>query len=310
LGETFAIVLPIFGLIATGWLVGRTRLLSEEGIRGINAFVLYVAVPALLFRTMARGLEMHVSDLALLLAYYGGTLASFAVALGVGALVFRLPLAERALFGMGAMFSNSVLMGIPLVLAVYGAAGETPLTLIIAVHSLILLPLVTVLIEIGKGEGANAAKIARNILRGIATNPILIGLGAGLVWAALGWELPEILDIYVSFMARAASPVALFAVGATLAGFAIRGDLAPSLTAGALKLALHPLLVWLLATYVFALDPVWTAVAVTIAALPAGATVFVMARGADTYVNRASATVMLSTLVSVVSLAAWIALVG
>ena len=125
-------VLPIFGLVLCGYLVGRKGWMSEEAIKGLNTFVFYFAIPALLFRSMARGLGPV--EFGIVATYFSAIGITFLLALPAARLVFRTGRAEQVLFGMGSVFSNTVLLGIPLIFAVMGDAGGVQLMLIITFH--------------------------------------------------------------------------------------------------------------------------------------------------------------------------------
>ena len=128
-----------------------------------------------------------------------------------------------------------------------------------------------------------------------------VALAAGLVWSLAGPPLPDLLDRFLDLLGRGAVPCALFALGATMTGYRIAGDLKDSAAIVALKLGLHPLIVWLVATQIFALSPLHTAVATIVASLPVGVNVFILARAYDTYVRRSASAVLISTALSVVT---------
>ena len=121
---TVDIVLPVFALVAVGYAIGRTRLLGDGGVQGISNFVFYVAIPTLLFRTMSRIELPEIGSLGIVFAYFGGCLLVFPVAAVVGRLLFDIGRDEQAVMGMGAVFSNTVLLGIPLVFTAFGEDAE------------------------------------------------------------------------------------------------------------------------------------------------------------------------------------------
>ena len=296
----FETVLPIFGLILCGYLVGRGRWMSEEAVKGLNTFVFYFAVPALLFRSMARGLGPV--EFSIVGAYMGAVLVTFVLALGVSRLLFRTDIAERTLFGMGSIYSNTVLLGIPLIFTALGEAGGVQLMLIITVHSIMVFPLVTVLIEFGLGAGQGWRSLAVNTGRSLALNPIILSLAAGIAYGATGFTLPAPVDRFTSLLGAAAPPCALFALGASLTSFTIAGDVKETLGIVAMKLLVHPAIMAVMALYVFALPPLAAVVAILTAAIPSGANVFIMARHYNIYLGRSASAVLISTAVSVVTL--------
>jgi predicted permease len=310
LSDILGIILPVFALVLLGYVGGRARWMSEAGVKGLSSFVFYLAIPALLFRTLARGEIPEALDFDIVFAYFAGAFLVMGVAWAVGRLVFANGVAELALMGMGSMYSNTVLLGIPLVYAVFGEPGILPMMMIVTFHSLILLPLTMILVEFGQAGGQTAGGARRVFLSTAASvfkNPVILSMLAGLAYNISGLALPGPVDVFAGLLGGASAPCALFALGATLAAYRIAGDLRETLVVVALKLLLHPLAVWIAATQIFALTPLWASVATLTAALPSGVNVFVIARQYDIYLARASAAVLISVGLSVLTLAALIA---
>ncbi len=293
-------VLPIFGLVLCGYVVGRKRWMSEEAIKGLNTFVFYFAIPALLFRAMARGIGPV--EFSIVGAYFSGVLITFLLALVVARLVFRTTAVEQVLFGMGSIFSNTVLLGIPLIFTVLGDDAGLQLMLIITFHAVTILPVITVLIELRRGAGRGWRRLLGQSLRAIALNPIILALVAGIAYGATGQLLPGAAERFLALLGGAAAPCALFALGASLTSFEIRGDMKETLAIVAMKLLVHPAIMAVLAFYVFHLPPLAAIVAIITAAVPSGANVFIMARQYDIYLGRAASAVLISTALSVVTL--------
>ena len=307
MSTVIGIVLPVFAVILVGYGFGRSGALGAEGARGLGVFVYYAAIPALLFRGMAGDIPAIGDSLTVLGAYFAGTLTIFAASMLLGRTVFRLGLAEQGLMGMSAAFSNSVQLGIPIVLTAFGEAGLVTLGLIISLHSLILMSLATVVVEIGRGQGSHFLATLRKTAVAIVGNPVIASIIAGFLWHAAGLPLPDLLRRFLDFLGGAATPAALFSLGATIAGFRIAGDLRESLTVVTLKLLVLPLLVWLFASFVFRLAPIDVAVATACAALPTGSNAFILAQRYDLYVARAASSVMISTALSMLTLGALLA---
>jgi hypothetical protein len=299
-------VLPIFGLVLCGYVVGRKGWMSEEAIKGLNTFVFYFAIPALLFRATARGLGPI--DFSIVGAYFCAVLVTFALALGISRVLFRTGAAERALFGMGAVFSNTVLLAIPLIFTALGEAAGVQLMLIITFHAVSIFPVITVLIELGLGAGQGWRNLATSTVKALALNPIILALLAGIAYGATGYGLPGPLERFVSLLGGAAAPCALFALGASLTSFKLGGDLKETLAIVVMKLLVHPAIMAVMALYVFDLPPLAAAVAILTAACPSGANVFIMARQYDIYLGRSASAVLISTAVSVVTLSLLLAI--
>ncbi len=160
----------------------------------------------------------------------------------------------------------------------------------------------TVIVEFAQGSRAGLRKLPRNLLKAFATNPIIVGLMAGLAVAALDWPLPKPVDDISRLLGTAAAPCALFAMGAALPQYRIAGNLLESSLVTTLKLAVHPLLVWLLATYVFTVDPLDKQVAVILAATPVGANAYLLAARYDVGTATTTTSVFLTTAASLFTL--------
>ncbi len=295
----FSIVLPLFALILTGFVFARAKIIPPDGVRGIGAFVYNLAIPALLFRSMATGLPQGGAGLGVVYAYYLGGAIVFAMTMLIGRAAFGLGLAKQALMAITAVFSNAVLIGIPLVFTAFPREGQIAVLLIASLHTLTFVTAATVLVEIGLGRGGGIA----GTVGAVAKNPLLIAVLAGTAWSAAGLAIPAPVDTFLRLLAGAAPPAALFALGATLAAFRIAGDLREIATITVLKMLVHPAIVWLLAAYLFELTPTETAVAVIVAALPSGVNPFILAQRYELYVQRAASSVVITTALSVVTAA-------
>lgn len=296
------ILLPVFGVLLLGFGAARAGLFDAAAIRGLSLFVFTFAIPLLLFRSMALTDLPDEIPWGFLASYYLGAFAVFGLAMLSGVMIFGRRLDEQGIFGLGAAFSNTTLLGIPLVLTTFGEAAALPLFLLIAFHSLLLLPVVTVVIETSRGRGGALRHIPWNTAKELGKNPIILGLLVGLCFALFGLTIPGPLDSMARTLGAAASPCALFAMGGTLSQHRIAGSLIETLCLTGLKTLVHPLLVWILASRVFEVTPLWSTVAVIMAALPPGVTVYLFAQRYHICVRTATTTVFLATVFSVFSL--------
>ena len=306
----FSIVLPIFGLIALGVIGGRSRLFPEIAVNGLNNFVLYVAVPALLFRTIVRAEPLEHLNMDVAFAYYLGSFAMLGAAMLFGRGVFGLRDGEQASFAMGAMFANTSLLGIPIIFAAYGEAGLVPLMVIITFHSLVFSTIFFTLHDLGKAGAVGWAGTARLAGRSIITNPVIIAVAVGFAWSILGLGLPGPVSTIIDMLADATIPTALFALGAVLAGFKGAGNVPQASIMAGCKLVVHPLVVFLVAHTLFDLTALELAVVTITAGLPGGLMVFLVAQSYGVYVARAASSLVIGTagsLITVSVLLAWFA---
>lgn len=307
MNTVLSVVLPVFGLIAVGWVAGRTRLLAEAGVTGLTTFVVHIAVPALLFRVIQTAAPLDAITLAVPLAYYGAAFLVMGAAAAFARAAFALSADEAVLFAMGCMFTNTTLLGVPLVYAAFGDAGVVPLMIVITFHSLVYVTLTMVVLDVARRGAVSWRGLARSLGHSMITNPVLIAIVAGVAWSASGLGLPDVADRMIGYLGDGAIPAALVALGASLAGFRLAGNLPQAAAATAIKLVVHPAVTFAVAHWVFDLAPLDVAVLTVTAALPAGLMVFLLARTYDVYLARAGSVVVLSTGLSVVTVSAVIA---
>lgn len=295
-------VTPIFGIILFGFLAVRARAFDDAGVKGLVRYVFNFAIPLLLFRSMATIELPDDIEWSFLLSFYGGGFACYFLGMALGRYPFRRPLQDRAIFGMGAGFSNTVLMGLPIILTAFGPEATLPVLLLIAFHSTLYLPITTFFIEASRGRGASVLGQLRSVGLELARNPIILGLLIGLVTNLAGWTIPNVLDRGVELLASSAIPCALFAMGASLASYPLIGDVPPAIVMGAIKLILHPLLVWILAVGVFRLQGIWVPVAVTMAAMPTGIVAYLFGARHGAAPGVAARTIIFSTVLSIATI--------
>ena len=303
-------VSPIFGLILLGFFAVKLRGIEEAGVRGLVVFVFNFAIPALLLRSLADLDFPPDLEWAFLIAYYAGAFATYGLGLTVARLGFRRPLADQAIFAMSASYSNLVLMGIPVVLVGLGPDASLPMLLVIAFHSAIFLPITVALIERGRRGPASPGPGLASVFAEMARNPIIIGIVIGFALNGSGIRLWIGLESLLDILATAAVPCALFAMGASLAGYSLHGELRPAAALTALKLVVQPLLVWVVAVPILGLEGLWASVPVVLAGMPTGVNAYLF--GARYYVSAevAARTVLLTTICSVATITVLLVLLG
>ncbi|MDP2955162.1 MAG: AEC family transporter [Longimicrobiales bacterium] len=304
------VVAPVFGIIAVGFLAARASVLDGAGVKGLVAFVFNFAIPVLMFRSMA-GIELPGDvEWGFLVAFYTGSLVTYALGMAVGRWGFARALDQQAVFGMSAAYSNTVFLGIPIILTALGPDAALPLLLIIALHSATFMTLTVALIHLGRGEGISASEQALSVLRELVRNPIVVGLFLGLLANLGSVTLPGFLDRLTGLLGEAAVPCALFAMGASLAVYPMGADGPAALVLAALKLVVHPLIVWTVAVPVLGLDGIWVPAAVLMAAMPTGVNVYLFGARYDAAASLAARTVLVASTLSVVTISLMLLLFG
>lgn len=300
----FNTALPFFALIFCGYGAGRFGLLNPSAIAGVNSFVFYFALPAFIFNLLATSPIADVFNVPFMAAYLSVGLVVFAVAATLGRLLFRVKFGEAALQGSSAVLGNTGYMGLPLVAAAFGHKAAIPLLLGLTLEATILIPLTIAVVEASQGGGGQWLKVAGSVSRSLARNPLIIAIFSGVLISAFTLDLPTPIAKFSDLLGAAAGPCALFALGATLVGRPLSAGLAETSYMSALKLFVHPAAMWLTMTQIFTIDPLWATVAILGASLPVAANVFIVARQYDTYLERVSSAILLSTVVSMVTVSA------
>ncbi|MBV8473150.1 MAG: AEC family transporter [Hyphomicrobiales bacterium] len=306
--SALSVVLPIFGLILAGYLCRRLGALGDNAASELNRFVVRLALPGLLFTIMT-----HTKWAAL-------DQPGFAAAFGLsGAVVFALTvlfrlratgnLADAGLDGLNAGYANSGFIGLPLCMIVFGRDSYPLATIGAIVTACVIFGIAIVTIEIGLQKERRLVALTLKVAGSLARNPLLVAPALGAAVAASGWALPASVETFLKLLSDAASPCALIALGLFLAQPRRSknpvGGLAVALVA--VKLILNPAVAWLLASVAFRLSPGVVHVAVLMSALPTGTGPFMLAEYYQREATTTSQTILLSTVVSVFTISAYLA---
>lgn len=313
MSELLSIVLPTFGLIGLGYVAGRLNLLGPRAGDGLSDYVFLIAVPSLIFRTLSESALPAENPWGYWIAYFGGVIVCWTISMLIATRALRRDRREAAIHGFAAAQSNTVLVGVPLILSVYGDAGATPLFLLLAIHLPIMMSAAAILIETTRKDGDPPVKplaIAIRLGRTIVTHPIILALVAGLVAQRLGTPPTGALKSLVDQLAATASPCALIAMGLALKRFGFFSDAKAVASISTLKLVMHPLIVWALGFHVLDVPPVWAGVAVLFAAMPCGINAYLIANRYKVGEATSSAAIAVSTAVSVVTVSGWLWVIG
>ena len=298
------VALPVFGIILAGYLAGRAGLLGGESSKALNGFVYYVALPALIFISMARVPVAEVLDWSFIGAFFGAQVLTFALAVAVARVAFPGSFAELSLHGIASVFSNTGYMGLPLMLIAFGEAGALPGIISTVINGSVNIGIGIALIELDRSRSQGLARILADVGAGVAKSPLVLAMIAGLLVSWADIVMPEPLARFCELLGAAAPPSALFAIGLFLVGQSVTRGIGEVSWLTFLKLIVNPLVAWVLAAYVFEMDAVWTAATVILSATPVGSTLFVLAQRYDVYVQRTAGVILLSTVSSVLTVSA------
>ena len=303
-----ALTAPLFVLIALGFAIARSGRWSAASTDALTRFVFAVAVPALLFRLMSDFSKLPPIDARVLVAYFGACLAVFVVARVASRLAFGHDGVSQSVFALGAVFSNTVLLGLPLVQVTLGAPAMPAVSLIVVFNALILWTLVSVSVELAR-HGALGARQFLATARKVLLNPIVASILVGTAFGFSGLSLPGFLDRALALLAGAAVPLSLIALGLGLGEVALGAGAAESAAIGVLKLAAMPAAAFGIA-HAIGLPRDDTIAVVVMAALPTGANVYLMARHFRALEGPVAQALVLSTALAALTTPLVLALLG
>lgn len=301
-----ATIAPVFVLIGIGYLAVRTGYLKDGLADHLNAFAVKLAVPLLLFRAMA-GLDFaQAFSLPALISFYAGAFSCFALGIVIARSIFKRSPGEAVAVGFAGTFSNSVLIGIAIVERSFGTDALTSVFGIIAFHAPLLYIVGTVTMEMMRRDGQSLGQTMRTAGKTLATNSLMVGILAGVLFNLSGLTMPEFIMAPVNMLASAAIPVALVGIGAALIRYKLTAAMPETLTVAAISLFVHPAIVFTLAHYVFGLETLTVEAIVTIAAMPPGVNIYIFAVMYDRAVGLAASALLVSTALSVVTVSLWL----
>jgi malonate transporter and related proteins len=303
--DVFIQTLPFFAVIALGFWAGKTRFFTAEATAYLTKFVFYFALSAMLFNFSASMPAAELFDLRVALAYLCGCAVVYALAMAVAFARGR-PVTEAAMEAQVAVIGNTGFLGVPMLVLLLGEAAAGTIILVLAIDLVVFSTLLTVIVTLAR-EGRLSPELPRILGLGLLRNPMIVAMALGLAWSVTGRALWQPVDAFLVLLGAAATPGALFAIGASLAS-----NRAERLTVAVwlsfAKLVLHPAAVGFFAIVLFAVEPFRAGVLIAAAALPVAGNVYILAQHFNIAIARVSATILISTMLSVATLPAVIAL--
>lgn len=296
--EIFLRTLPFFVIIGLGYWAGRTRFFTQEATAYLTKFVFFFALSAMLFRFAATLPFAEIFNGRLIIGYLIGTLAVYALA-SLVAWIRGLDIPTAAVEAQCAAIGNVGFLGLPMLALLLSEAAIGPVMLILAVDLVVFSSLIVILINGGR-DGKLTVKTLRLIGIGLLKNPMIVSISAGLIWSALQIPVPDPMNDFLTILGGAATPGALFAIGASLAGkSAERIEIAGWLSF--CKLIVHPACVAVALLWLVPVDAFSATVAIAAAALPVAGNVYMLAAHYGVAPHRASAAILLSTAASILT---------
>ncbi|KXF77413.1 malonate transporter [Paramesorhizobium deserti] len=298
------LVLPFFGLIFIGFVVARITRQPVEALGWMNTFIIYVALPALFFQLLSK---TPVAELTQWRFVVGTTLSTFAIFLLMFAIAMvrsRRDIASSTIEGLAAAYGNIGYMGPGLALLAFGPVAAVPVAMIFCFDNMLHFTVAPLMMALAGDEKRGPLALMRDVVLKIVTHPFIIATIVSITAAAFQLQPPAAVARMIEFLAGAAAPCALFAMGVSLALRPVKRVPKELYLIVPIKLILHPLIVYVALNLIGSFPPVWVFSAMLMAALPTATNVFVIAQQYGVWVERASTSILATTVISVVTLTA------
>lgn len=296
--DVFLQTIPFFLIIGLGYGAGRTGFFTEQATASLTKFVFYFALSAMLFRFSANLSLGDIFDWPFVLAYLSGTALLYAL-VTIIALVRGLRLEQAAFEAQCGVIGNVGFLGVPMLTLLMGEAAIGPVMLVLAVDLLIFGSLIVIIVT-GSRDGRMSLGILKTVCMGLLKNPMIVSIALGFAWSAAHAPIPNVMNDFLAVLGGAATPGALFAIGASLATKSADRPLIAGWLSSS-KLVLHPLFVGLAALYLFPVAPYPAAVMIATAALPVAGNVYILAEHYGVVPQRVSASILISTALAVIT---------
>jgi len=299
--NVIGLVIPFFGLIFVGFVVAWLKPQPLAALGWMNTFILYVALPALFFQLLARTPIERLSAWGFIFGSALSTYTVFALVFVASILLSRGDIAQSTMRGLASAYGNIGYMGPGIALLALGEEAAVPVALIFCFENMMHFTIAPMMVALAGSDHASPARLARGVVKRIVLHPFIIATALGVAAAAFGLRPPTPVARLLEYLSSAAAPCALFAMGVTLAMRPLRRLPAEILPIAVVKLAVHPALCYVVLSWVGNYPPSWLYAAVLLASLPTATNVFVIAQQYGVWVERASATVLVTTCLSVAS---------
>ena len=294
-----ALAAPLFALVLMGYVVMRLSGWTAEVAESLSKFVFVVALPAMMFRLMCGMSKLLSVDARLLIAFFGGCVIVFALGRLVGWKLFGLDGVSQSVFALGGVFSNNLMLGLPLAKIVLGDAAVPSVAMVLVFNSLTMWTMVTVSVEWARHGSFSVHGFARTA-RSVLTNPLILAIIFGTMIGLTGIQLPEVVDVPLGMVAQIATPLSLIALGMGLVQYGIRGGWQISTAITVMKLIIQPFVVWVLAR-LLKLPVMETRVVVLLGSIALGVNVYLVAKQFKALEGAVASSLVLSTVMAAVT---------
>ncbi|MES2623699.1 MAG: AEC family transporter, partial [Pseudomonadota bacterium] len=298
--SVFSAIFPVVTIASLGYASRRFNWLTASEAETLERIAFNFLIPCLLFLGTATAEFPADMDWHFLFAFYLVVVLVYLIGMAIAAVLFRYNIRELSVFGMGGAYSNVTVLGVPITLELLGDQALVPMFIIISLHNLLIYSFGTVLAECRNEGGRTLLAHLRRVLQDMLLNPISSSLLAGAIFNLLGFTLFAPVEATLDMLSRAAVPGAVFALGAALTRYHVRGEIGASAMIVVLKLLVMPGLMWIVMRFVFDIREDWLQTAVILSCMPVGISVYVFSRRYQSGETAAAAAIVLSSLMAIV----------
>jgi malonate transporter and related proteins len=299
------LILPVFAVILSGWIVGYTGYLSRALSDALIHFAYNIAMPALLIVTIAQEPARSLINWRFLVAFGGGCVLCFLLVFAILSILGSHSVASRTMYGITASMTNTGFVALPVLQAIYGQHAVLPAAIATIFLAVVMLPAAVILLEAGQSDTQGSDRAALVTVKHVVLSPMVVSTLIGMLWSIVGLPMPAPVSAYFDILAGALTPCALFAIGLGLSIDGLRANLGRASLLSVVKLVIMPVVVYGLSV-LLKLDPLYTIAAVVCAAVPTAKTVYILAGEYHCEEMMVASTVSLTTLASILSLVVWL----
>lgn len=302
------VILPVFLIIGFGYAAARANIFEESAVDGVMRYAQSFALPVLLFKSVAALDLTQAYNLGLMLSFYLGAFSGFAFAFFGARLIFKRPLTDSIAIGFAGLFSNTLLLGLPITERAYGPDALAGNYAIISVHSPMLYTFGILLMEMAraKGQVQSLPTLLRQVLKSVFSQPLVLGVLCGFIVNLSGITIPGFFASAVEMMARTGIPAALFGLGGVLWRYRPEGDKGTIAMVVAAALLVHPAVAYGLGRFGFNLDTASLRSVTVTAAMAPGVNAYLFAHMYGVGKRVAASAVLIATALSILTTWGWL----
>lgn len=302
------VILPVFLIIGFGYTAARVGIFGETAVDGVMRYAQTFALPVLLFKSVAALDLSQAYNLGLMLSFFAGAFAGFAFAFLGARLLFKRPLTDSIAIGFAGLFSNTLLLGLPITERAYGPESLAGNYAIISVHSPMLYTFGILLMELAraKGQVSNRTALVQQVLKSVFSQPLVLGVLCGFIANLSGLTIPSFIASAVQMMAGSGIPAALFGLGGVLWRYRPEGDRGTIAMVVAASLLVHPAVAYLLGHFGFNLDAASLRSVTVTAAMAPGVNAYLFAHMYGVGKRVAASAVLIATALSIFTTWGWL----